>query len=143
MTMIRPTRLLGVLALLAFAVPALAQSPVGLWRTIDDDGTPKSLVRITEQGGEMVGVIERLLPEGRRCTDCDGRYQGSDLRGVRVLYGFTRDGDEYTGGRAFDPNNGRTYRGVMKVMPDGRLYLRGYVAGIRALGRTQYWERVR
>ena len=137
-------RVVGVLALLAFAVPALAQSsPVGTWRTFDDDGTPKSIVRITEQGGKLVGHIVRLLPEGRICTDCDGEYRNSNLQGTRVLWGFSRDGDEYTGGRAFDPANGKTYRGVMKVERDGRLYLRGYVAGIRALGRTQYWERIR
>lgn len=39
---------------------ALAQtSPVGLWKTIDDDGkTAKSLVRISEQGGTLVGTID-------------------------------------------------------------------------------------
>ena len=33
-----------------------AASPVGLWKTIDDDGkTEKSLVRITDNGGVLTG----------------------------------------------------------------------------------------
>ncbi len=53
-------------ALLALAAPlALAQAtPVGLWKTIDDDGkTAKSLVRISEQGGTLVGSIDKVLAD--------------------------------------------------------------------------------
>ena len=49
----------------ALLLPAFAfaqTSPVGLWKTIDDDGkTAKSLVRISEQGGTLVGSIDKLL----------------------------------------------------------------------------------
>lgn len=144
MTALTPIRSLGVFLLLAFALPALAQgSPVGIWRTVDDEtGQAKSTVRISVENGELVGRIVSLLPEGRVCSDCPGQYAGSNLRGVRVLWGFRQSGDEWTGGRAYDPLKDKTYRGVVKVQRDGRLYLRGYV-GIRALGRTQYWDRVR
>ena len=41
-----------------------AMSPVGLWRTIDDEtGKAKSLVRITEVNGELQGTIEKLFRE--------------------------------------------------------------------------------
>ena len=144
MTSFTPMRALGVLLFLALALPVFAQgSPVGMWRTTDDvTGVVKSTVRITVENGELVGRIASLLPEGRVCSDCPGQYRGSNLRGVRVLYGFHQDGDEWTGGRAYDPLKDKTYRGVVKVQRDGRLYLRGYV-GVRALGRTQYWDRVR
>ena len=142
MTSFTPSRLAGLLALALFALPAMAQSPVGQWRTIDDEtGEPKSIVRIFEENGRMVGEIVKLLPEGRRCQDCAGSYNNSTLRGTRILSGLTRDGDEYNGGRIIDPKTGKTYKVKMKVQRDGRLYLRGYI-GVPALGRTQYWERV-
>lgn len=135
-------RLSGLLALALFALPAMAQSPVGQWRTIDDEtGEPKSIVRIFEEGGQMHGEIVKLLPEGRRCEDCAGSFNNSTLRGTRILTGLSLDGDEYNGGTITDPKTGKVYKVKMKVQRDGRLYLRGYV-GIPALGRTQYWERV-
>jgi hypothetical protein len=54
-------RLLATIALLPGLV--MAQStPVGVWKTIDDDGkTAKSIVRVTETGGVLSAVIEKVL----------------------------------------------------------------------------------
>lgn len=154
------TRAFGALALLLFAVPAFAQSsPVGTWRTFED-GQPKSIVRITEANGVVTGTIVNLLPEGRTCGDCvdaypnDGpvasmrgrRLKGQDLRGLVVLSGFSDgNGDgKWDGGRAFKPDEGKTYSGWLQVQPDGRLRLTGgYRILGRVIGKTQYWERVR
>jgi hypothetical protein len=47
----------AVLSLVA-AMASAQTTPVGLWKTIDDDGkTEKSLVRITESGGVLTGTI--------------------------------------------------------------------------------------
>ena len=140
-------RALGVLALALFAVPALAQTntPVGTWRTIDDEtGEPKSIVRIFEEGGVLVGEIQRLLPDGRVCTPCAEGFEGRDLRGERIITGLRRNGtrNEWRGGRITDPKNGRTYSMTARMDGPNRLILRGYVLGIRALGRNQTWERV-
>ena len=55
--------LLTGVALAWAALPALAQdTPVGLWKTIHDDGkTVKTLIRISESGGVLRGTIEKLL----------------------------------------------------------------------------------
>src|SRR5215475_5136840 len=53
-------------------------SPVGLWKTIDDNtGKPRGLVRITEVNGEYHGKVERGFPKpgeepNPRCEKCDG-----------------------------------------------------------------------
>ena len=137
-------RALGVLTLLLFAIPALAQSPVGVWRTIDDEtGDPKSLVRIYEKGGKLVGDIQTLLPENRKCVDCVAPYKGTDMRGTQILSGFSRSGDAWTGGRIVNPANGKTYKAKMEIQPDGRLRLWGYVGFDSPLTRkAQVWERV-
>jgi uncharacterized protein (DUF2147 family) len=143
MNTLTPVRLSGLLALLLFAFPALAQSAVGVWRTVDDeDGEPKSHVEIYEQGGKLYGRVLTLLPEGRVCEDCAGEYNGSDLRGVVVLRDMEPDGDEWSGGTITDPKNGRTYRAKMSLDGQNRLRVRGFI-GFSLLGRTQVWERVR
>ena len=139
------TRAAGALALLLFALPALAQSPVGTWRTIDEETRePKSIVRVFDRGGQLFGEIVQLLPEGRRCVDCAPRFNGQDLRGVEILSGFRANGSTWEGGRITDPKNGRTYRAKMQVQRDGRLKVWGYVGvDTRLTRRAQYWERVR
>jgi uncharacterized protein (DUF2147 family) len=139
-------RRLVALALALVALPALAQpTPIGTWRTIDDEtGEPKSLVRIYERGGVLQGDIVMLLPEGRLCSPCAERFEGRDLRGETIVTGLRRRGNrnEWSGGRITDPKNGRTYNLSVSMDGPNRLRLRGYVLGIRALGRTQTWERV-
>lgn len=139
-------RALGAFALLAFALPVLAQSsPVGTWRTIDDaTGEPKSLVRIYERSGKLYGEIAQLLPEGRTCDNCADEYRGKNMRGVQILSDYTRSGDTWTGGRITDPQSGKTYKSKMQVERDGRLKVWGFVGFDSALTRrSQYWERVR
>lgn len=136
------SRILGLVALLAFAFPAMAQSPLGVWRTIDDDdGESKSEVEIYEEGGLLFGRVLRLLPEGSVCDDCADQFQGSNMVGVVIMWDMEPDGDEWSGGQIIDPNNGRTYRCKMELDGPNRLRVRGYI-GISLLGRTQVWERV-
>lgn len=137
-------RLLGALALLLLALPALAQeaSPIGVWRTIDDEtGEAKSNIEIYEQGGKLYGRIVTLLPEGRVCSPCADEYEGQDLRGVVILRDMEQNGDEWSGGSITDPKNGRTYRAKMSLDGPTRLRVRGFI-GFSLLGRTQVWERV-
>ncbi|HEX9951721.1 MAG TPA: DUF2147 domain-containing protein [Rubricoccaceae bacterium] len=139
------SRAAAALALLLVALPALAQSPVGTWRTIDEEtNQPKSIVRVFERAGTLHGEIVRLLPEGRLCVDCAARFNGQNLRGTEILSGFRRNGTTWEGGRITDPKSGRTYRAKMQVQSDGRLKVWGYVGLDTALTRrVQYWVRER
>lgn len=141
-----PLAALGAFVLFLATAPAFAQSatPVGCWQTVDDeDGTVKSYVKIYPEGNALVGDIVRLTQAGGRCEDCADRYNNRVLRNERIMSGYTRAGNEYNGGRIIDPKSGRTYRSVMNIVEGSggdRLYLRGYV-GVRALGRSQTWQR--
>ncbi len=142
MKILTTSRILGLLALVAFALPSLAQSPLGTWRTIDDeDGEPKSHIQIYEQGGKLFGRVLSLLPDGRLCTPCADQFEGSNMQGVVVLRDMEANGNEWSGGNIIDPANGRTYRAKMELDGPNRLRVRGYL-GISLLGRTQVWERV-
>ena len=55
------------------------------------------------------------------------------------MWGLSKDGDAYTGGKIMDPDNGKTYSCKIKVIDGGkRLEVRGFI-GISLAGRSQYW----
>ena len=54
-------------------------SPVGTWKTVDDEtGRPKSIVRITEQDGELSGKVLQVLesPQGPHRFVDDAKASG-------------------------------------------------------------------
>lgn len=124
-----------------------ADSPVGVWRTIDDKtGKEKSLVRIVEVNGELRGTVEKLFrgPEedpNPVCDKCTGERKGKPVLGMTILSGLKRDGDEFAGGEILDPANGKTYKCKMSLADGGKkLKVRGFI-GVSLLGRTQVWVR--
>jgi len=133
----------------ALLLPAFAfaqTSPVGLWKTIDDDGkTAKSLVRISEQGGTLVGSIDKLLdpkdPGDAKCDKCSDDRKDKPVVGLQIIRGVKPDGDGlWVHGEILDPNNGKTYRTRLKPVDGGRkLEMRGYIGPFY---RTQTWIRV-
>ena len=59
---------------------AAAQSPVGTWKTVDDDsGDARSYVEIYEKGGMLFGKITKLLDKdpGVLCESCTGAKKGN------------------------------------------------------------------
>lgn len=141
---------IGLFLLLLISNLAMAQStPVGLWKTSDEDtGKPKSLVRITESRGLLVGRIEALLdpddPSDARCELCTDERRNQRLVGMailRSLHPIENKTGRWEGGEILDPENGKTYHVRLTLSPDGRkLDVRGYI-GTPLFGRTQVWSR--
>jgi uncharacterized protein (DUF2147 family) len=139
--------LLGVAALL----PALAvaqTTPVGLWKSIDDETkTEKSLVRITEAGGTLSGKIEKLLDPSKqdaKCDKCSDARKGQAVLGMTIITGVKAGAGAaiWEGGEVLDPNNGKSYKVRIKPVDGGKkLEVRGYI-GSPLLGRTQTWIRI-
>lgn len=138
------------LSLSLSAAAALAQAtPVGLWKTIDDETKKeKSLVRITEAQGALTGKVEKLLDPTRqdaKCDKCSDERKDQPVLGMTLLAGVKKNADSeglWDGGTILDPNNGKVYK--VRLMPrDGgkQLDVRGFI-GMPLLGRTQTWIRV-
>jgi uncharacterized protein (DUF2147 family) len=141
-------RFIAALALALGACAAWAQaSPVGVWKTIDDDGkTEKAIVRVSETGGRLSGRIESLFDASKKesvCDLCKDDRKNQRLVGLTILRDVTRqaDSDAWSGGEILDPANGKTYRVRLKMVEGGsKLEVRGYI-GMPWLGRTQTWVR--
>jgi uncharacterized protein (DUF2147 family) len=122
-------------------------SPVGRWTTFDDaTGKATSVVSIWEENSKLYGRIEKLIDPDRqdpnpRCDRCESELKGKPLIGLRILWNLRKDGDEWSGGRILDPDNGKVYKCYITVEHDGeKLKVRGFI-GFSLLGRTQYWLR--
>jgi len=141
-------RLAFLIAAFALHAAALAQAtPVGLWKTVDDETKQeKSLVRIVESGGVLGGKIEKLLDPAKQndvCDKCSDERKGKPIVGLSIIRNAMQDGEDksvWTGGEILDPNNGKTYRLRLKPLDGGKqLEVRGYVG---PFFRNQTWIRV-
>ncbi len=131
--------------LMGWSVAAAQSSPVGVWKTIDDEtGEPKSWVEIYEQNGKFYGKIVKLLqkPPDTVCDKCPGDKKGKPLIGMVILWDLRPYDDYWSYGQIMDPNNGKTYKCSIWLEDPDTLKVRGYI-GISALGRTQTWHRVK
>jgi uncharacterized protein (DUF2147 family) len=122
-------------------------TPIGLWRTIDDkSGKERSLVRVTESNGQLQITIEKLFREPGEepnplCDKCSGERKNKPVTGMQIGSGLKKDGEVWSGGEILDPENGKTYKCKVWVEDKGRkLHVRGFI-GVSVLGRTQVWIR--
>lgn len=131
----------------AHADTAGGTTPVGRWAT--EGGT--SHVEIYRCGPHFCGRIawlkEPLGKDGRPKHDSknpDRARRAQTIEGLTFMWSFAaaETPGEWTEGRIYNPLDGDTYRARMRLLPDGRLELRGYVV-LPLFGGSQRWERVR
>ena len=126
-------------------VAAFAQDVVGKWKL--EDGT--AIVEVYKSGDVYNGKIVWL----KNPTEADGTPAVDDLNpdpqlrkrqvlGLNMLSGLKQNGGEYTGGKIYDPGNGKTYNCSMKVEGD-ILKVRGSLDKKGLIGRTMDWFHVK
>jgi uncharacterized protein (DUF2147 family) len=111
----------------------------GDWLT---DGAT-AVVRIGHCGPHLCGAVARVLAKGADVPHTDVHNPDPALRsrplvGLPVLTGFTRDGDQWTGGRAYDAGSGRSYKAKLAPGGDGTLTVTGCIL---FLCKSQTWTR--
>ena len=134
------------IALLATSASVFAQAtPVGLWKTIDDETKQeRSYVRISESGGMLSGKVERLLDPSKqdaKCELCTDARRDKPVLGMTIVEGVKKNAEEpyWDGGQILDPNNGKLYKVRLTPKDGGKtLEVRGFIA---FLYRNQTWVR--
>jgi uncharacterized protein (DUF2147 family) len=138
--------MLTVICLLFPAIPIEAQKNniIGSWW--NEEGT--SQIRIFKAtNGKYYGKIDYLKHEpGRKdVNNPDKEMQTKPLLGLMILEGFTYSAEQkqWTGGTIYDPKNGKTYDCYMWFgdEPD-MLHIKGYVLGMKFVGRETHWKKV-
>ena len=128
------------------AQDANADKLVGVW----EPSHGKARVKVEKIGtkfyGKIVWLKEPNDPEtGKPKVDKNNpeeALRNTPLKGYRLLKDFIYKGNkEWSEGTIYDPENGSTYKCVIRMKDDNTLEIRGYI-GVEALGRTDVWKRL-
>ena len=122
-----------------------AQSIFGKWKTIDDEtGKEKSIVEIYNVNGKAYAKVLQVLEKGKEdkvCDLCKGDKKNKPVKGMVIIDGLSKDGDEWNDAKILDPKTGKEYKCYITLEEKNKLKVRGYI-GFALIGRTQYWTRV-
>lgn len=124
-----------------------AQKIAGIWW--NNEKTSK--IEIKELKGEYTGTIIYIIPEKyvngepeKDNMNPDQKLRSRSRIGIQVLSGLKYDSTDkqWINGKIYDPKNGKTYDCYAWFESDSNiLNIKGYVAGIKWLGRATTWTR--
>ena len=117
---------------------------LGKWYTDDKE----DIIKIYKGGSQYFGKIVWMKEpneNGQPKVDDNNpnpKLQNRPIMGLKLLWGFRDDPDEkkWTNGRIYDPKSGKTYDCYM-WMEGNDLKIKGYVMGMKFLGRKTTWKR--
>jgi uncharacterized protein (DUF2147 family) len=133
--------LLAALLAASPAVPA-PDMAIGKWKTQTRNG----IIDIRSCGASICGTLvtsDGLVanPGLADSKNKDEKLRSRPLKGITMLSGFTRDGDAWSDGSVYNPDDGGTYRGKLTPVDADHLAVRGCI--VWPLCKTQTWTRVR
>ncbi|HEY1071063.1 MAG TPA: DUF2147 domain-containing protein [Thermomonas sp.] len=142
----RKMLLTAVLASLSFAATAQhATSPIGKWRTLDDETQkPMTVSEIYEtKNGTLAAKITENLGLPATCQECSGQYKGKPYVGIVTLWNLKPQKDgSWGGGNGYQPSKDRNFTAKSVRLVDGgrKLEVKGCIAAF--LCKTATWVRV-
>ena len=125
---------LAVLAASALGGAARAANPAGLWIT----ETGSSRIRIAPCGGGFCGTIVSAPGKGLDAKNPDPALRSRSVVGVQILDARQPDGSSYSGS-LYNPNDGKTYSGSMRLTGPNTLEVSGCVMSVFC--KRQTWTR--
>ena len=126
-----------------------ANQVVGFWLTAEGDSQVEIFRKSDNKYyGRVVWLEEPLNDQGRPKVDDknpDQSRHNTPIIGLELLRGFSYNDSkkEWASGTIYDPKNGRTYDCYMWFDDNNTLKIKGYVLGMRFLGRETTWKRER
>jgi uncharacterized protein (DUF2147 family) len=109
-----------------------------------------SKIKVEKKDGKYIGTIVYIIPEKyvngepeKDTKNPDANLQSRSILNLQILNGLTYNAEdkEWAGGMIYDPKSGKTYECFVWLEGKDVLQLKGFVAGIRMLGRKSAWTR--
>lgn len=118
---------------------------LGMWA----NGSDKGRIVIYKEKGKYYGKIVWLyqpndkngLPKIDK-NNPDASVRSKPLLGLVMLRDFTYKDGEWTGGKIYNPDDGKEYKAYMKMKDQKTLSVRGYI-GFSWIGKTEIFNRVK
>ena len=124
-----------------------AQKLAGIWWNV----TKTSKIEVKEVNGKFIGTVISIIPEKwvngepeKDTENPDVKLRSRSRVGIQILSGlkYNAADKEWQGGSIYDPDNGKTYDCFVWFDSDPNvLNLKGFVAGIKWMGRSTTWTR--
>ena len=132
-----------------YTLTGLAQEAdkiVGVWW--NEEKTTK--IEVEKKDGKYIGTIVYMIPEKyengappKDDENPDPALRERSIVGLQILNNFVYNPDkkEWNSGSIYDPKSGKTYDCYGWLESDELLKLKGFVAGIRWMGKSSEWYR--
>jgi len=134
--------------MMSFAVQAqsVADKVLGKWYTANKETIIEIYKDVNQYSGKIVWLKEPYENGKPKVDDKnpDIRLQNRPVMGLKLLWGFSydRNNSQWNGGNIYDPKSGKTYDCYM-WMEGNDLKIKGYVLGIKWMGRKTTWTRAK
>jgi len=113
---------------------------LGKWLTADGD----AVIELYKCDGKYCGkIIWAKNPTKKDIHNPDPSLRNRTLVGTTILKEFIFNGDnKWTGGRIYNPDNGKSYKCKLSMDSKDKLKVRGYIL-YSLFGKTTVWRRVK
>lgn len=117
------------------------EQAMGRWSTPSRHG----VVEIAACGSSICGRLMesdhiRTNPAYPDSANRDPALRSRALKGLTILQGFRRDGEGWSGGTIYNPEDGGTYKATVTLADANTLKLKGCI--VWPLCKTQTWKRI-
>lgn len=138
-------------ALFVFSHTLFAQSAndiLGSWFNAEKDAK----IEVYREGNRFFGKIVWSQRQDNQAgipvlddKNPDVNLQNRNIVGLNILEGFAFNSNDkqWENGTIYDPKSGKTYSCYMWLNTNGSLSIKGYIMGIRWLGRETIWARTK
>ncbi len=139
-----------LLALFLFPLFLHAQSPAdqicGKWYTENNMSLVEVYKKDNKYYGKILWLKEPNNEQGKAKVDFrnpDPKLQNVPLINLTIMSGLSfKDKGKWTGGKIYDPKNGKTYDVKATMVDANKMEIRGFI-GVSLLGRTTEWVRTK
>jgi uncharacterized protein (DUF2147 family) len=146
--------IISLLVVLLTALSAGASAPediLGIWNTEDREAKVEIFRCGETYCGRIVWLKDPSYPPGSKegtpgtpkldYKNPDPSLRSRPVQGLQFMNDFHyTGGNQWQGGKLYDPEKGKTYSGKITLVSPNQLDLRGFI-GISLLGRTSKWTR--
>lgn len=142
------------IALMLSCATASAQNAadkiLGVYSVVSDATKEKAKVKIVQKGdtyqAQIVWMEKPLDDNGHPRRDIlnpDPALRSRTSDKIMLVWDmkYDRKANEWSGGKIYDPDTGKTYKAVLKFESPTNLKVRGYI-GMPAFGRTMNWKKI-